>query len=322
MNLSRRSLVLCLLFCFFAAIPALSAIQNENPASLSLYRKAYADYKDGDAEAALSKLKEALRLSPGYPHPHLLAGRIYQERFESTMHFYPEAMAEFEAVLQYLQANPSKDNYKDLYLAHFYKGLLEIKGGDYGGALVELDRFLEVYPDFEGIAKVQNARGIAYYYLDQYDQAVSSFKRALTAEPSFAEARFNLRSVHTRAVAFNEAMVLYRSREPAKALKTLEALKTIAPRYLAARRLEAKILVELKRPEEAVAVFEEILGFQPNDPETYWMRIDMARALMSLNKKPQARGALLENLSRFPLMEDLRAKMEVVTLLTQLGDAQ
>lgn len=308
-----------LTFVFFSAfsITALAAPVSEN--SRNLYKRGMADYKAGRADDALAKFKASSEASPSYPQPLLAAGMIHLDKFEREMHGYEEAEEAFEKLIALLLVTQPDPSERDLYQGFYYKGLLNLKGGDYRAALMELDKFSEVYPDFSSMAAVHNARGIAFYYLDQYDQAVAAFKKALEIDAGFAEARFNLRSVFTRVTAYNEAMVLYRAGELERAMKRLDVLSDIAPRYLAGRRLEAKILTDQKKYDEAITVYEEILSFQPNDPETYWMRIEMARTLMGLGRRDEARTALLENLSRFPNVEDQRARMEVVMLLAQLG---
>lgn len=304
-------------FLLLLSCAATAATVGEN--SRDLYRKGMADYKAGNSASALARFKAASEASPSYAQPLLAAGIVHLERFEKEMHGYEEACETFEKLVALLLVKSPDPVDKELYQAFFYKGLLHLKGGDYRAALMELDKFVDVYPDFGSMAEVHNARGIAYYYLDQYDQAVAAFKRALQLDAGYAEARFNLRSVFTRITAYNEAMVLYRAGELDRAQKRLLVLSDIAPRYLAGRRLEARILTDQKKYEEAINVYDEILSFQPNDPETYWMRIEMARTLIGLGRKDEARTALLDNLMRFPNVEDQRARMEVVMLLSQLS---
>ncbi len=288
----------------------------------ALYKDGLQFQKWGNTQAALEKFEKAVKADPGYPQPYLAIGRIYQQKFEEGMHNYAEAADAYEHLVGIMLVNPPDETNRELLMGYYYKGFLHLKGGEYKNALMELDKFLEVYPGFTEETKVHNGRGIAYYYLDQYDQAVACFKKALETDPLNDEARFNLRSVFTRVTAYNEALAIYRAGELQKALKRLTVLSSIAPRYLAGRRLEAKILMEMKRPDESISVYREILGFQPDDPETYWMRIDLARALLSQGRREEAKNVLFDNLARFPNVEDQRARMEVVLLLNQTGTAQ
>ena len=238
------------------------------------------------------------------------------------MRLYDKAADAFDRLDLILIANPPGEKHKNLYQGYYYQGLLHLKGGNYDKALAALNKFLEIYPDFDDIAEVLNAIGIAHYYLDQYDRAVVDFKRALEADATFSEARFNLRSVFTRVTAYNEALVLYRAGEPRRAMRRLEGLRDIAPRYLPGRALEAKLLAEMGDPEEALLVYREILGFYPNHFKSYWLRIDMAHALIAQKRYTEAQTTLMENLARFPNFEDEQARREVVNLLNKVAQSQ
>lgn len=286
------------------------------------YKKGLWAFRAGNTLEAISRFQAASEADPDFHHPLLALGRVYQDIFEREMRFYVEASRAFEKLDLILIANPPSEKHKDLYQGYYYEGLLHLKGGDYAHALLSLNKFIEIYPDFEQIAEVHNAIGIAHYYLDQYDRAVIDFKRALEVDPTLNEARFNLRSVFTRVTAYNEALVLHRAGEPHRALRRLEGLRDIAPRYLPGRALEAKLLAELDEPQEAMRVYREILGFYPNHPRSYWLRIDQARTLIKLERYPEAQLTLMENLARFPNFEDEQARREVVLLLGKLANRQ
>lgn len=319
MSFPGRLLLLLLVLLVFAP-PSFGS--GDRIAALSLYNNGVIAQKAGNMAKAAELFAKSTKADPEYPWPLFALGRLHQQKFEKEMHEYSEAISCYEKLLNILLLNPPEQADRELNQGFLYMGLLHLKGGEYSEAIVDLDQFLEVEPKYEKIHEVQNARGIAYYYMDQYEKAVACFKRAMDQNPEYSEARFNLRSVFTRVSAYNEAMVLYRSGELGKALRRLEHLTAIAPRYTSGRRLEAKILSQLEKFEESVAVYEEILGFAPNDPETYWMRIELARDFMALGRNSDARLILFDNLGRFPNIEDQRARMEVVLLLTKLGGTQ
>jgi tetratricopeptide (TPR) repeat protein len=310
--------------CALAVVLLVAAAGHakSNKEALALYKQGLWDFRSGNVSGALQDFSAASQADPEFPQPIFATARIHQGIFESEMRNYGEAAEAYARLSDLLLRTPPGDINKDILTGYYFQGLLFLKGGDYANAVRSLEKFLEVYPDFEGISGVNNALGIGYYYLDQYDRAVSYFKRALDADQTNNEARFNLRSVYTRVEAFSEAMVLKRAGRIEHALKRLETLRDIAPRYISGRRLEANLLQELNRHEEAVRVFDEILGFEPDNLETYWMRIEMARSLILLHRGVEARSALLENLARFPTFEDQRARMEVVLLINKIGEAQ
>lgn len=286
------------------------------------YKDAMAAMKAGDYSGAARLFEEADKADPSYLLPLLGLGRANQAIFESTMRNYPAAAEAYSKVIERILTSKGDNLSTELYDVYLHQGFLFLKGGEYSKAIASFERFREIRPDYEKMAELLNGLGIAYYYLGEYDRAVVNFKKALDVDGTFSEARFNLRSVFTRITGYNEAQVLYRSGNQEKALARIEKLKEIAPRYLPGRELEARLLVDLKRPEEAVRVFDEILGFYPDNPKTYWIRIEMARALIGLGQRERARTILMDNLARFPDQDDQRARMELVNLLVSLGNSQ
>jgi tetratricopeptide (TPR) repeat protein len=310
------TIILLAVFSTTAASPGY-AQKSIRKQSRSLYKKGLLAFRSSNTEEAIAKFMEASELDPTFPHPLLALGRLHQTNFEATMHGYPEATDAYERLSLILIANPPDERAKDLLQAYYYQGLLYLKGGEYEKALQSLEKFIDLYPDFEGMATVYNAIGIAHYYLDGYGSAVENFKRALALDPALSEARFNLRSVFTRVTAYNEAVVLSRVNENEKALRRLNKLRSLAPRYLPGRKLEASILTKLGHSEKAISVLNEVLGFSPDHPDTFHIRIDMARLLIQMNRMDQARAVLIENLSRFPQHDDMRAKLEIANLLAR-----
>ncbi|TAL17748.1 tetratricopeptide repeat protein [bacterium] len=288
--------------------------------SRSLYKDGMSALKAGEDAKALSLFKEAAAADPKDFLPLLGIGRANQMLFERTMRNYGEADQAFTKLTEKIIAAPAPEVPPEALQVYLFHGFLYLKGGDYERAIPALEKYLELDKETEKAAQILNGIGIANYYLGQYDLAVVYFKRALEADPAFSEARFNMRSVFTRITAYSEAQVLLRAGDPKKALGRIEKLKEIAPRYLPGRELEARVLLILGRPEEAVRVFEEILGFYPANPKTYWIRIEMGRTLMTLGKRDRARAILLDNLVRFPNQQDQQARMELVNLLGQLGN--
>lgn len=312
----KKTALVCAWSLLAAAALSYGAPQKGDAAYL--YNRGLAEQRSGNLTKALDSFKSSSEADPTFAQPLLAAGIIYKEQFEREMRGYEEACGAFDKLMALLEANPPTSG-SPLAKAYHYEGMLHLKGGDYEAALADLDKYLKIDPESLATAEVQNARGIACYYLDKYDQAAACFKNALKIDPGYAQARFNLRSVFTRINAYSDAQVFYRSGNPEKALKSLAALSEIAPRYLAGRRLEAKILSEQNKPEESIIVYREILSFQPDDPETYWMRIDFGRTLLGIGRKDEARKVLLENLARFPNVEDQRARLEVLMLLAKTG---
>ena len=81
-----------------------------------------------------------------------------------------------------------------------------------------------------------------------------------------------------------------------------------------------QVLERLGREEEALDVCGEALGFDPSDPLTYPLRLEMARLLAARGDKPEARAFLLENMERFPDIGDERVRKQAISLLKELED--
>jgi len=283
------------------------------------YKEGLRAYRAGNLQEAFTLFRSSEDADPTYPFSPFALGRIYQELFNQETRHYQDAVAAYERVILLLRARPPEAKDRALYQVLYFRGLLYLRGGDYEQALDSLRDFLEVYPDFDNPAEVHNAIGISLYYQDQYDKAVEHFRTAIARNPEYAEARFNLRSVFTRLAVYNEAVALARSGEMELAMDKVARLKEFAPRYLPGRRLEVQILERLGRSDDALRVCGEALGFDPSDPLTYPLRLEMARLLADRGRGQEAIGLLAENLRRFPEIGDERVRREVTDLMLKLG---
>jgi tetratricopeptide (TPR) repeat protein len=273
----------------------------------------------GDIEGAVESFRAACEADPAYPQALLGLGKAYQELFEREMRRYAEAVDAYDRLTALLLATPQDSWDHELFQVYFHQGLLFLKGGEFERAARSLDKFLSLSPDDLRAADANNALGIAQYYLNQYDLAVGHFKKALDLDPGNSAARFNLRSVFTRLSAYNEAQVYFRAKDYARALARLNQLKEYAPRYIPGRRLEGTILVRTGRVEEGLRVYREILSIYPDHPLSYWVRIETAREMVALERFDEAQELLMDNLARFPNVEDEQARREMTALLVRIG---
>jgi tetratricopeptide (TPR) repeat protein len=288
----------------------------------TLYKKGLQAFRSGDDATAIDFFQRAEDAEPTYPHPTFALGQIYQTIFEREVDHYEDAVAAYQRLDLLLKNSPPPAKEKVLYQAYHLQGLLYLKGGEYAEALRCLETFLRIQPDYSDIEYVYNAIGIALYYLDRYDQAVDAFRRSISVDPDYAEARFNLRSVFTRLSVYNEAVAIARAGELELAMEKVQRLKEFAPRYPPGRRLEAKLLDALGQTSAALRVYGEILSIDPNAPITYSVRIEMAKIMAARGEKEAAMQLLTDNLVRLPDIPDERARAEVVELLVRLGKTQ
>lgn len=286
--------------------------------SSTLYKEGLRSYRAGQIDEALTTFRQAEDADPTYPFPTFALARIYQALFEQRVRHYVDAAQAYERLEILLRAIPPASSERALYEAYYFQGLLYLQGGDYPRAIEALQTFLRVRPDFYNLESVHNAIGIALYYLDQYDQAVAAFRRALAANADYAEARFNLRSVFTRLSVYNEAVAIARAGDLETALEKLRRLKEFAPHYLPGRHLEARLLAALGDDASSLAVYGEILAVDGDHPITYGVRLAMAKTLARRGEREPALRLLQDNLRRFPNIGDEKIRAEVTALAASL----
>ncbi len=284
----------------------------------ALYKQGLRAYRAGNIEQAIDRFRRSEDADPTYPYPAFALGRIYHQLFVQEMRYYRDAVEAYDRVAVLLRIDPPSAGERSLYQAFFFRGLLLLKGGDYAAAIRSLTEFQELLPDFYAPEQVHNAIGIAHYYQDQYDEAVSSFKAALDDKPDYPEARFNLRSVYTRLATYNEAVAAARAADVDTALAKAARLREFAPRYLPGRQLEADLLRQLGELGPAEAAYREIVALGPGNPISYTARLELAKLLAGRNRVGEALDLLMENRKRFPRVPDPEAKRELDALVRRL----
>lgn len=282
------------------------------------YKEGLRAFRAGKQDESLALFRRSEAADPSYAYPILAMARIYQETFEQDVRHYDDAVACYERLTKVLKEHPPSVAEKALYQAYYFEGLLYLKGGENERALDVLQQFLALYPEFSNLEFVHNAIGIAFYYQNQYDKAVESFRKAIEIKPDYPEARFNLRSVFTRLAVYNEAVANARAWNVEAAFEGVNALKEFAPRFLPGRRLEANLLLKVGRIDEAIGVLGEILALDPGHPLTYGVRMDLAKLLGTQGKRDRSVELLRENLRRFPQASD-KQKQDLVKLIEGLG---
>jgi tetratricopeptide (TPR) repeat protein len=291
--------------------------QTEETAA-DLYRRGLRSFRAGNLDESFALFRRSQQLDPAYPFPSLALGRIHQELFETRHRGYDDAAAAYERFALALEAAPPPDRERDLYQGLYFQGLLYLRGGEPAKALESLERFSAKYPGFYNAEEVLNARGVALYHLNRYEEAAKAFKEAIAAKPSLLEAKANLRAVFSRLALYDEARANYRSGSLDDALERTRSLRRIAPGYLPALRLEGEILERLGRPDEALCAYQAILEEDPGDPVTHGARLDIARLLEQRGENREALRILNENLRRFRDVPRDPTKREVLRLMNLL----
>lgn len=301
-----------------AGAPAPASTEDS---AAAVYRKGLRSFRAGKIDEALALFRRSQEIDPAYPFPALALGRIHQELFETQHHGYEEATAAYERFALALEASPPPERERDLYQGLYFQGLLYLKGGEPAKALESLDRFAARHPGFYNADEVLNARGVALYQLNRFEEAAAAFKEAIAVKPALLEAQANLRAVFSRLALYDEARANYRSGSLDDALERTRSLRRVAPGYLPVLRLEGEILERMGRPAEALCAYQAILDEDPADPITHGARLDAARLLELQGQEREALRVLNENLRRFRDVPRDPTKREVLRLMNLLRSA-
>jgi tetratricopeptide (TPR) repeat protein len=210
----------------------------------------------GNAEAALERIGEALRIDPGNAASHLDLGLALHglKRFENALASYERALA----------LNPSYAK------AHYNRGILLREIGRPEEALASFDGALAARPDF---AEALDCRGNVLSELGRAAEALECFDRALALRPDYAEA------------LSDRGSALRRLSRPQEALGCFDAALAIRPDYAKAHGNRGNALADLGRLEEALASYERGLEIDPGQAELHCNR---AGVLLKLKRFGEA----------------------------------
>jgi tetratricopeptide (TPR) repeat protein len=89
------------------------------------------------------------------------------------------------------------------YIAYNSRGVDYFSLGNYNQAIGDFDRAIEIYPQYE---TAYNGRGAAYCGIGNYNQAIRDFDRAIEIDPQYASAYHNRGNAHGSLGAYNRAI--------------------------------------------------------------------------------------------------------------------
>ena len=135
---------------------------------------------------------------------------------------------------------------------------------------------IELLSTFPNSIVLHNIIGAANHGLGELDQAVKSYKKAISVRPKFAEAHFNMGSVLQDQGKFEEAISSFK-----KAI-------SINPNYSEALNNMGVAFQDLGELKKALATYKRALSINPNFPEVY---NNMGTTLKNQNKTKEAMEA-------------------------------
>ena len=231
----------------------------------------------GEYDKAESAIREAVRVAPN--------DAFAKVRFVTLLHARKrndEALSIIEDVVSH---NP------DFKWGHLWHGLVLNAVGKREDAIVAVKKSLEIDPKFD--VALYN---LACFYLNarprQFNVAREYFRRALSVNPSYKEAYYQLGMSYGYQDNYDVALT-YMS----KAVELSED-------YLTARNWRALVLFEMKRFEEAAEEYGKAIRLDPANDRLYvrraaaWVEMkDFRRAVADLNFAREINPANVEALS-------------------------
>jgi tetratricopeptide (TPR) repeat protein len=158
---------------------------------------------------------------------------------------------------------------------------------EYAGILVQQRRLLEAVAQYETLIRVdpnstQARISLANIYMGMKELgfAAEQLEKALAIDPELMEAGIMLARIHAWNNEFEKATEVYQ--------EYLQGLDTSDP---AARQLMVALLLDTRRPEEALPVLQNLLEEDPTDSAVL---ADMARAYTMLGNHVEAIGIVRE----------------------------
>ena len=121
-------------------------------------------------------------------------------------------------------------------------------------AILIFNTILEIEPDY---VDVINDRGVSYYYLRDYDNAIADFSRAIELNPTYARAYNNLANSYRQLGDYDQALAEY-----ANAIE-------LNPEYVLAYNNMGIAYRMMEEYDLALETYNTALEIDPNEPETY-----------------------------------------------------
>lgn len=274
------------------------------------YQRGASLFKAGDLTGALAALQESLEGDPSSPYTRFLLGQVCHKLFDKRGLLYEQAVENYTAVVEALDDSvPPSSPWQ---VARVSLAQLLIHGGEYPRAVAHLKEFLALQPDYADREEVWNSLGVAYYYLNEYEEAVRAFEQALKADPVFSPARFNLRSVFTRLSLFDLAVADRRIGRLDLALRDLANLLRVAPRYGPAHLQRAILLREMDRSAEAEAAARAALSMELGPKVVFGLRELLGDLAAARGAKDEALTLYRQCLQLFPGYIQVIEKMDAL----------
>ncbi len=256
---------------YFKAMVKASVGQNAQAEDAIL---SYINRNPADPDGA--RLLARIELTSGHPGraiPYLLRAVQSGSKDPELLNLLGRAYAadgkEGEAEKIFQQASATSQN--PAQLAQLASARLQM--GDLAGAATDLQRSLQMSPDQAGAGEALVATAIRLGELDRAQKALEQLRQQVG---------------DTEAVGNLSGVLKLARLDPQGALAEFTATATKFPDSIPARLNEAKVLLQLNRPVDAIPVLQSVLEKQPAQAEALAL---LSQTLLAQNRGPEAVAA-------------------------------
>jgi tetratricopeptide (TPR) repeat protein len=246
---SKFFLLLTLLVLVALAAPAYAG-----PDASQLYLDGVSFYQAGKYADAEARFKAALTNDP----KHVSSAFMMGETLARDVRRLREAEGWYQKVIR--EAKNDK-----VYGAktRYSLGMLYIQMGLYEQAIAQFQELATSSPGYFNMPKVYNYIGVARYHLDQYDEALDSFKHALRLDNNLMEATFNMKTLQVQLSLINTARYYERMGDDTAAKAQYDKAIEAYPAYVSAWFHLGLLHLKLKDYENAVKCITRAKALNP-----------------------------------------------------------
>jgi type IV pilus assembly protein PilF len=180
-------------------------------------------YGKGFSNKAIAEFNKAIALKPDYSEAHNFLGILYTNAGQWDM-----AIAAYQKALTNIVYDTPAAALNNMGWAYYQKG-------DYPMAMSKYYEALSREPNTVLMPVIENNMGLASMRLDQLDEAIRHFKKAIVVVPNYLEAQYWLAECYAKKKDWEDAKKQFQllaktapeSEFGVKALKRLEDLKQV-----------------------------------------------------------------------------------------------
>lgn len=248
---------------------------------------AYAYYKTGETESALTEINTVLEKAPNHLRAHLLRGALYVKLKELE-----KAKKDYQFILEYEPGE--NENKPDPVLIKFRLAEIEYALGNLDEALQGFEALVDKYPDPEKPEPGKTIARIVRIYLDKQE-----IQKAI--QVCDAQLQKNPEDLTTGVI---KALVLNKAEKTADAQKVLSDLTKQHPQALQPLLLMARIQMGDKAFDAALETLQKAIALKPQNAWPYMQTAAIYQRRAMKEKAIETYESLLKAKGSYPPAEN------------------